>query len=178
MTEQPSGPDAGDARAHDFHRFYFDQRIENQLAYYRDRRAEYRDAHRQAVIVRNALLFMAAIAGGIGAFVPEGWRVGLGVAAALLGAFAAAVTAYETLIGFSQLEKLYADALRNLEEAALDWRDLDPAADPTAEVERVESVFRSERGQWGQLVVKSAAPAPPQPAPKAPPVPPAPAAPG
>ena len=29
------------------------------------------------------------------------------------------------------------------------------------EIDRVEDVFRSERGQWGQLVVKSAAPAPP-----------------
>jgi hypothetical protein len=86
------------------------------------------------------------------------------------------VTAYETLIGFSQLEKLYADALYNLEEAALDWRDLDPTADPTAEVERVESVFRSERGQWGQLVVKSATPVPasPQSEPGPPASPPAP----
>jgi hypothetical protein len=172
VTEQPAQR-AGDARVHDFHRFYLDQRIEGQLAYYRARRAEYRDAHRQAVVVRNALLFLAAVVGGVGAFVPGG-RAGLGVAAALLGAFAAAVTAYETLIGFSQLEKRYADALHNLEEAALDWRDLDPAADHTAEVERVKGVFRSERGQWGQLVVKSAAPVSPQPVPKPPTSPPAP----
>jgi len=171
VTEQPT-PGAGGGRAHDFHRFYLDRRIESQLAYYRDRRAEYRDAHRQAVVVRNALLFMAALAGGVGAFAAGG-RAALGVAAALLGALAAAVTAYETLIGFSQLEKLYADAVHNLEEAALDWRDLDPAADPTEEVERVESVFRSERGQWGQLVVKSAAPVPPRPEPGPPASPPA-----
>ena len=42
------------------------------------------------------------------------------------GALAAAVTAFETLIGFPQLEKLYADAARNLKEAAIDWREADP----------------------------------------------------
>ena len=83
------------------------------------------------------------------------------VAGALLAALAAAVTAFETLIGFPQLEKIYGDAARNLEEAKLDWQDLDPDTVSAAELERVEDVFRGERGQWGQLVVKSAAPAPP-----------------
>ena len=46
-------------------------------------------------------------------------------------------------------------------QAKLDWQDLDPDSVSVAEFERVEDVFRSERGQWGQLVVKSAAPAPP-----------------
>jgi hypothetical protein len=107
-------------------------------------------------------------------------RAGWAVAGALLAALAAAVTAFETLIGFPQLEKLYQDAARNLDEARVDWEDVDPEVVPEAEVERVEDVFRSERGQWGQLVVKSAAPvpapasAPPQPAPKSPPSPPAP----
>ena len=48
----------------------------------------------------------------------------------------------------------------NLKEAAIDWRA--SPGDPEGEVDRVEDVFRSERGQWGQ-VVKSAAPAPPAP---------------
>jgi hypothetical protein len=98
-------------------------------------------------------------------------RAAWAVAGALLAALAAAVTAFETLVGFPQLEKIYGDAARNLEEAKVDWEDVDPARVPVQEVERVEDVFRSERGQWGQLVVKSAAPAPPAPpvAPKDPP---------
>ncbi len=90
----------------------------------------------------------------------------------MLAALAAAVTAFETLVGFPQLEKVYGDAARNLEEAKVDWQDVDPDTVPEREVERVEDVFRSERGQWGQLVVKSAAPAPPAvPAAKEPPAP-------
>lgn len=156
-------------RAEEFHRLFLVFRIEEQRDYYTARSVEYRRAHEQAVVVRNVLLLAAAVAGGSGPFVPDDTpRAALGVAAAVLGALAAAVTAYETLIGFPQLEKLYADAARNLKEAAIDWREADPEGDLTAEVERVEDVFRSERGQWGQLIVKSAA-QPSSASPKSPP---------
>jgi len=48
-----------------------------------------------------------------------------------------------------------------LREAAIDWRIADPDGDLSAEVERVENIFRSEIGQWGQVVVKAAPPASP-----------------
>ena len=144
-------------RAEEFHRLFLTHRIEAQRDYYTARSVEYRQAHEQAVVVRNVLLLAAAVAGGLGPFASDQVRIALGVVGAVLGALAAAVTAYETLIGFPQLEKLYADAARNLKEAAIDWREADPDGDLTAEVERVEDVFRSERGQWGQLIVKSAA---------------------
>ena len=152
-------------RAGDFHRLFLKLRINDQLRFYTARRDEYRAAHRQVVIVRNALLIGAALAGVIGQFMADTARGGWSVGAAVLAALAGAVTAYEALIGFPQLDKLYSDAARNLEEARIDWEELDPQADPTAEVERVEDVFSRERGQWGQLVVKSAAPTPPQPPP-------------
>ena len=148
-------------RDEEFHRLFLTFRIEAQRDYYTARSVEYRRAHEQAVVVRNVLLLAAAVAGGLGPFVSDTARAALGVAGAVLGALAAAVTAYETLIGFPRLEKLYADAARNLKEAAIDWREADPEGDLTAEVERVEDVFRSERGQWGQLIVKSAAQPPP-----------------
>jgi SMODS and SLOG-associating 2TM effector domain 1 len=148
-------------RDEEFHRLFLTLRIEEQRVYYTARSVEYRQAHEQAVVVRNILLLAAAVAGGLGPFVSDTARASLGVAGAVLGALAAAVTAYETLIGFPQLEKLYADAARNLKEAAIDWREAEPEGDLTAEVERVEDVFRSERGQWGQLIVKSAAQPPP-----------------
>jgi len=150
-------------RAEQFHGLFLALRIEEQRVYYTERSREYRRAHEQAVIVRNVLLLGAAVAGGVGPFVPDRVRAVLGVVGAVLGALAAAVTASETLLGFPQLEKLYADAARNLKEAAIDWREADPNGDLTTEVERVEDVFRSERGQWGQLIVKSAAQPPASP---------------
>jgi hypothetical protein len=165
LSEWQAGRDAEAAsdRARAFHRLYLRLRIDDQLRYYHDRRTEYASAHRQAVVLRTALLFGAAAAGVVTQSTAGTARAAWAVVGALLGALAAAVTAYEALVGFPQLEKIYGDAARNLEEAKLDWQDLDPDAVPATELERVEDVFRSERGQWGQLVVKSAAPAPPAP---------------
>jgi hypothetical protein len=148
-------------RAHEFHQLYATLRIGGQLSFYQARADEYRTAHSQAVIVRNALLLAAAVAGALGQIANGTARAAWSVVAAVLASLAAAITAYEALIGFPQLEKLYSDAARNLEEAAIDWRIADPDTDLTTDVERVESIFRSEIGQWGQLVVKAAAPAPP-----------------
>ena len=150
-------------RGREFYRLFLELRIEDQLRYYQARRDEYAAAHRQAVILRTALLLGAGAAGIVGQSVTGTARAAWAVAGALLAALAAAVTAFETLIGFPQLEKLYRDAARNLEEAKADWEDVDPDAVPEAEVVRVEDVFRSERGQWGQLVVKSAPPKAPSP---------------
>lgn len=148
-------------RFREFHSLYAELRIGDQLRYYTARVAEYRRAHQQAVVVRNWLLLAAAAAGVIAQLFDGTARAGWGVAAAVLASLAGALTAFETLIGFPQLEKLFSDAARNLQEADIDWRDADPSADLTAEVERVEGIFRSEIGQWGQLIVKSAAPPPP-----------------
>jgi hypothetical protein len=162
LSEWQAGRDAQEAavRARAFHRLYLRLRIDDQLRFYRDRRTEYASAHRQAVVVRTALLFGAAAAGVVTQSTAGTARAIWAVVGALLAALAAAVTAFEALIGFPQLEKLYGDAVRNLEEAKLDWQDLPPETVPAADFERIEDVFRSERGQWGQLVVKSAAATP------------------
>jgi hypothetical protein len=169
VTNPFPGEAAAD-RARAFHRLYLRLRIDDQLRFYKNRRAEYGNAHRQAVVLRTALLLGAAAAGVVTQSTSGTARAAWAVAGALLAALAAAVTAFETLIGFPQLEKLYGDAARNLEEAKVDWEDVDPTTVPVDEIARVEDVFRSERGQWGQLVVKQAAPVPPAaPAPKTPP---------
>jgi hypothetical protein len=129
-------------------------RIEGQQRYYSLRTKEYRSAHGQVVVVRNSLLLAAAVAGVVSQTTNGSARAAWAVVAAVLGSLAGAVTAFDSLIGFPQLEKLYSDAERNLEEAAIDWDE--SGADIADEIERVEWIFRSERGQWGQLVVKSA----------------------
>jgi hypothetical protein len=148
-------------RAAQFRALYRDLRIADQARFYNNRSAEYEQAHRQAIMVRNTLLLLAAVAGVAGQFTSGTGRAGLGVAAAVLAALAGAVTAFEALIGFPQLQKLYNDAAINLAEAGIDWDAAGPDGEVQAEVERVEQIFRAENGQWGQLVVKGIArPAP------------------
>jgi hypothetical protein len=142
-------------RATEFHALYRELRIHDQRTFYEGRRDEYHRAHQQAIIVRNALLFAAAAA-GLGAQLGEGTlRSAIAIVAAVFAALAGVVTAFSALVGFSWLDKLYADAGHNLAEAEIDWRALDPHGDVEGGLERVEEIFRKETGQWGQLAVQA-----------------------
>jgi hypothetical protein len=145
------------AQAAQFRALYNDLRIADQREYYERRSKEYADAHRQAILVRNTLLLLAALAGVGGQFVSGTGRAGLSVVAAVLAALAGAVTAFEALIAFPQLSKLYEDAALNLASAEIDWRTADADGDVAASVEQVEKIFQTENGQWGQLVIEGAA---------------------
>ena len=146
-------------RAAEFRDLYLKLRIADQLRWYRGRSDEYKQASQQAIAVRNVLLVLAALAGLAAQLATGTGRAALGAAAAALAALAAAVTAYEALIGFAQLSQLYDDAVRNLRAAEIDW-DSVGRDDLAAEVGRVEQIFRSENGQWGQLTVQGAPPDP------------------
>ena len=140
----------------EFQAIYHALRIEDQKRYYDNRCEEYEAAHRQTVVLRNALLVLAALAGVAGQFTGPTARGVLAVVAAVLGALAAAVTGFEALIGFPQLSKLYSDAACNLAEAEIDWTNRTRDADLGRDVDRVEQVFAKEIGQWGQLVSEAA----------------------
>jgi len=137
-------------RSAQFRALYKHSRITDQRRFYEDRAAEYQRAHRQAIGVRNTLLGLAVLAGVAGQFTSGGGRTAAGVAAAVLAALAGAVTAFEALIGFAPLAKLYEDTAVNLALAEIDW-DEAPPEDLPAQLDRVEQVFRTENGQWGQL---------------------------
>jgi hypothetical protein len=139
-------------RATEFRAFYKAFRISHQRAFYDDRRREYERAHQQAIGVRSVLLGLAAAAGIAGAIASGTGRAALAVGAAVAAALAGAVTAYDALIGFAPLTKLYHDAALNLANIEVDWDA--SASDLDADVERVEQIFRAENGQWGQLVVQ------------------------
>ena len=94
---------------------YRSLRIAEQLAYYRNLADEYTRANEQAILVRNTLLSVAAVAGAAGQFTGGNGRVAAGVTAAALAAIAGAVTAWETLVGFAPMAKLYDDAALSLE---------------------------------------------------------------
>ncbi len=55
-------------RESEFQALYHALRIEDQKKYYDDRCKEYEGAHRQTVVVRNALLVLAALASVAGQF--------------------------------------------------------------------------------------------------------------
>jgi SMODS and SLOG-associating 2TM effector domain 1 len=141
-------------RAAEFRGLYRQLRIADQLGYYGDRQTEYKKANQQAITVRTVLLALAALAGLAGQLVTGTNRALIGVAAALLAALAAAVTAYEALIGFTQVGKLYNDAALSLKAAEIDWNALGRDDDVAGELGQVEQIFRSENGQWGQLVIE------------------------
>lgn len=143
-------------RESEFHALYRDLRIVDQKRFYEARREEYRAAHRQAIVARNVLLVASALVGVAGQLTSGTARAGLAVVSAVLASLAAAVTAFESLIGFLQLSKLYSDAALNLAEAELDWEAADPNGDLARDLDRVEEIFRKENGQWGQLIVEAA----------------------
>ncbi len=138
-----------------FHTLYRELRIGVQKRYYAARRDEYQAAHRQAIVVRNTLLIAAAVAGAGGQFTDGTARSVVAIAAAVCAALAGVVTAFSALVGFSWLNKLYADASNNLAEAEIDWDALDPQGDVAGGLDKVEEIFRKETGQWGQLAVQA-----------------------
>jgi hypothetical protein len=131
---------------------YFKHRLTGQQKYYRDRTEEYERAHGQALALRNTLFILSAVGAGVSQVTTGTWRGTLGVAAAVLGALAGAVTAYESLIGYPSLTKIYHDTWAGLQAARIDWDE--PDADTEKSIRRVEQIFRTENGQWGQLVVR------------------------
>jgi len=144
-------------RAKQFAALYAEDRILDQLGWYRNRRTAAERARDQAVHAKWALSTLAAIAGSVGAAVSD-WRTGLAIAAAFLAAAATAVAAYQSLYGYPRLAKIYQDAERSL--SALNAAGAGFNADlPPDEIRalagRVESIFRQENGQWGQLMQHS-----------------------
>lgn len=140
-----------DARKLEFRALYRTLRLEDQRRYYAERCAEYTAAHRQASTARDVLLVLAATAGFVGQLLDGTGRAGLSVVGAVLAALAAALTAFETLIGFEQHRKLFTDAGANVDAALEQWDSTSPA-DPAADVDRIEQIFVAENGRWGQLV--------------------------
>src|SRR5262249_19521611 len=130
-------------RAEQFRELYKYLRIVDQLDFYEKRGREYKKANQQAIVLRTVLLALAALPGLVAQLATGTGRAALGVVAALLAAMAAAVTAYESLIGFTQLDKLYSDAALNLQAVGIDWDSAGPH-DLEAELGKTEEIFRSE----------------------------------
>lgn len=131
-------------------------RVEDQLRFYRSRRELFDRATGQAAVVSAVLLGLsAAVSALAGASTgnPQLWTA----LAAILPALATAMASYGALYAFDQQSKLYEDAVRALVATQREAPDLtripegERAAAVAGYVEKVESVFRKEQSQWGQL---------------------------
>lgn len=155
MTEQAAAERAGQFAA-----LYTEARIDDQRRFYYRRRVEAEKAHDQAIHAKWTLSTLAAIAGAVGAALPEA-RTTLAIAAAFLAAAATAMAAYQSLYAFPRLAKLYRDAELSLSALAAAREALGTDLNDEqarAIVERIEKVFSQENGQWGQLIRHSTQP--------------------
>jgi len=141
-------------RADQFAELYAQDRFGHQREWYHRRRVEAEKARDQAIHAKWAFSTLAAMAGSVGAAVPD-WRTGLAIAAAFLAATAAGLTAFQSLYAFPRLAKLYRDAEMSLMAMDAAGAAFGPGlseAETRTLVERVEKVFLQENGQWGQLI--------------------------
>lgn len=139
----------------EFAALYTQDRLLDQLDFYHKRRVEAEGARDQAIGAKAVLLGLAAVAGVVGAAYP-GARSALAIAAAFLAALATALSAYQSLYAFPRLAKLYKDAETSLTALrALGLSVELEASEFRARVELIETVFRQENGQWGQLAKDS-----------------------
>ena len=155
MTEQAAAD-----RARQFAELYTEARIDDQLRFYTSRRKEFEKARDQAIHAKWILSTLAAIAGAVGAALPEA-RTPLAIAAAFLAAAATTMAAYQSLYAFPRLAKLYRDAELSLSALSAARTAMGPDVSPEqarALVERIEKVFTQENGQWGQLIRHSTKP--------------------
>jgi hypothetical protein len=146
-------------RNQEFLEFYQENRIQDQLKFYRDRRDLFDRATGQGLAISATLLgFAAAVSALAGTTV--GWVKVWSALAAILPAMSTALAAYIALYAFEQQSKIYGDARRAVLAASRPLPDLTPPqgqGDPTPEeniaefVKRVEGALRQEQGQWGQL---------------------------
>lgn len=160
-AEQATAEQATAERAAQFAALYAEARIGDQLRFYQNRRAEAEKAHDQAIHAKWILSTLAAIAGSVGAALPE-VRTPLAIAAAFLAAAATAMAAYQSLYAFPRLAKLFRDAELSLSALAAARKVMGSGLSheqARALVERMEKVFSQENAQWGQLVRHSTQPA-------------------
>jgi hypothetical protein len=134
---------------------YREARVQDQLRYYGAAASEYERANAQGVAVGAVLLSVTTLAGALAGLDIAG-KSAWAVAAVVVPAIATALAAYEALFGFERIGKLYGDAARSL--GRLKEPDLATARDEevAAYVAAVETIFRNEQAQWGQLAAKAA----------------------
>ncbi|HEU5370660.1 MAG TPA: hypothetical protein VFU69_19460, partial [Ktedonobacterales bacterium] len=140
---------------------YYYQRYENQLTFYASRRNEFQKAQAQATFLTITLMTSASIVSFLGSANVLSFSLGWSVLAVVFPVLAASLSNYESVYAFERHAKLYEDALVGLESIGM---PLISEGASIASLQKyaslIESVLKTEQGQWGQLIseVKGAAP--------------------
>jgi len=144
-------------RDQQFLALYQQFRFNEQQQFYQSRVTEFQMAHGQDITLSAVLMFFASTAAALAAVESE-WASLWVLLAIVFPILSTAVSAYNELYAFERLAKLYQDAANALLYARADAPDLQqglPDAQHhrllSAYVEQVESIFRREQSQWGQL---------------------------
>lgn len=139
---------------------YDAERARSQEEWYRARSEEYDAADRQGERVRQALLFLAALCGGVAAF--DVARGTLGVVAAVLVALSGLITGWMNLMGFRTNAELYHAAEGGLAHLRPD-RPRPEAGSPEvlAYVGEVERILLGEVQTWSEKWRAPVQPTPP-----------------
>jgi hypothetical protein len=144
--------------AEQFLQLYQRYRHEDQLSFYIQREEEFTQAKNQALWFSIGLIFIAALAGAFETVSSSWVKLLCLLVAAICPVLSTTVTGYSALYAFEQQAKLYRDALQNLEEIQAHLpiiqqavRQGDIASHLDTYIQSVETVLRTERGNWGQL---------------------------
>jgi SMODS and SLOG-associating 2TM effector domain 1 len=141
---------------------YKAHRVKDQVDdFYTKRSTEYRSAYRQSVFAKGVLFALGAIAALLAALNVVGHRALLSVAAAGFPALSTALVAYDGLISFDRLAKLYSHVVGAVGRVAQPTAD-DPQA-VSDYVAEVESIFLREQSEWAQVTREIEQQAPPSP---------------
>ena len=143
---------------------YRKYRLDGQVTdFYTPRSEEYRSASRQSLVTKSVLLALGAVAGALAGANIGGHRVLWSVLATGFPAVSTALVAWDGLISYERLAKLYSDLVSSV---SLVERPSGPnleASEVSDYVATVEGIFLREQGQWGQLTRDIDLLAPPSP---------------
>src|SRR5258708_38417898 len=108
-------------REKQFFALYEKERFRDQQSFYKKRRAEFEGASTQATWITIGLLVLTAVvsSGANAPALPSGIKPWLAILGVALPALSTALAAYTGLYSFDQLAKMYNDAAKALEKAAL-----------------------------------------------------------
>lgn len=145
-------------RDQQFFAVYRQYRVEDQRAFYDNRRREFQAAQDEAVWLSAVLMVFTAASAAFATANVGGLKELWSVLAVAFPALGTALSAYSGLYAFERQAKIYGDAANALLRARADAPDLRPLLDDAtsqgvlrAYVQQVEHILGAEQAQWGQL---------------------------
>ncbi len=132
---------------------YQKYRHEDQLDFYTKRQKEFETAESQASLLNIALMTLAAIVSLLASANLLDLSTWWAALAVIFPVLATALSTYQSVYAFDHQAKLYKDAVVALRYVkAYQAPIVNEGVSLEDYVERVESIFKAEQGQWGQLI--------------------------